>query len=75
MADDLVPLGVTPANAFLRLQQKDRREDRHAHAILLFESPVRGRILLGAGLYRGYGLCRPMRHGRESERENGGEVT
>lgn len=35
-------------------------ERRHAHAILVFDRPVRGPILLGAGRYRGYGLCRPL---------------
>lgn len=53
-------LGVPPAHAFPRLRRKDDSERRHAHAILAFESPVRGPILLGAGRYRGYGLCRPI---------------
>ena len=31
------------------------------HAILIFSEPVVGPVLLGAGRYRGYGLCRPLR--------------
>jgi CRISPR-associated protein Csb2 len=53
-------LGVPPAHAFPRLQRKDGSERRHAHAILVFEKPVRGPILIGAGRYRGYGFFRPM---------------
>jgi len=53
-------LGVPPAHAFPRLLRKDGSERRHSHAILIFEQSVRGPILLGAGRYRGYGLCRPM---------------
>jgi len=53
-------LGVPPAHAFPRLRRKDDSERRHAHAILVFDRSVRGPILLGAGRYRGYGLCRPM---------------
>lgn len=34
---------------------------QHTHAILTFAEPVRGPVLLGAGRYRGYGLCRPLR--------------
>jgi CRISPR-associated protein Csb2 len=54
-------LGVPPAHQFPRLQRKDGSERRHAHAILVFEHPVRGPILLGAGRYRGFGVCRPLR--------------
>jgi len=53
-------LGVPPAHAFPRLQRKDGSLRRHAHAIVVFERPVRGPILLGAGRYRGYGVCRPV---------------
>lgn len=54
-------LGVPPAHVFPRLQRKDGSQRRHAHAILVFDRPVCGPILLGAGRYRGYGLCRPLR--------------
>lgn len=53
-------LGVPPAYAFKKLQRKDGSERRHAHTILSFDHPVRGPILLGAGRYRGYGVCRPL---------------
>lgn len=53
-------LGVPPAHAFLRLQRKDGSERRHTHAIVIFDEPVCGPILIGAGRYRGYGLCRAM---------------
>ncbi len=53
-------LGVPPASAFPRLCRKDGTERRHAHAILVFERPVCGPIVVGAGRYRGYGFCRPL---------------
>ncbi len=53
-------LGVPPAHAFPRLRRKDGSERRHTHAILIFDEPVCGPILIGAGRYRGYGLFRPM---------------
>jgi CRISPR-associated protein Csb2 len=54
-------LGVPPAHGFPRLHRKDGTHRRHAHAILVFSEQVRGPILLGAGRYRGYGVCRPLR--------------
>ena len=33
---------------------------QHTHAVLIFDEPVAGPILVGAGRYRGYGLCRPL---------------
>lgn len=36
----------------------------HLHAVIRFEQPVEGPVILGAGRYRGYGLCRPIRRGR-----------
>ncbi len=53
-------LGAPPAHEFPRLERKDGSLRRHAHAILIFDERVRGPILLGAGRYRGYGLCRPL---------------
>jgi CRISPR-associated protein Csb2 len=52
--------GVPPAHAFPRLRRKDGGDRRHAHAILVFDAPVRGPVLIGAGRYRGYGVCRPL---------------
>jgi CRISPR-associated protein Csb2 len=53
-------LGVPPAHIFPRLQRKDGSLRRHAHAIVIFGRPVCGPILLGAGRYRAYGICRPL---------------
>lgn len=53
-------LGVPTAPAFPRLRRKDGSERRHAHAILVFDEPVVGPVLIGAGRYRGYGVCRPL---------------
>jgi CRISPR-associated protein Csb2 len=33
---------------------------RFVHADLVFAEPVRGPVIIGAGRYFGYGLCRPM---------------
>jgi CRISPR-associated protein Csb2 len=52
--------GVPPAFEFPRLQRKDGSDRRHAHATLVFDRPVRGPILVGAGRFRGYGCCRPL---------------
>ena len=40
----------------------------HSHAVIIFDEPVRGPIIVGAGRFRGYGLCRPM-DGGGGERE------
>lgn len=53
-------LGAPPSFAFPRLQRKDGSQRRHAHATLVFNAPVRGPVLIGAGRYRAYGLCRPL---------------
>lgn len=56
-------LGAPPAHEFPRLRRKDGAERRHLHAILVFDQPVRGPLLIGAGRYRGYGVCRPISGG------------
>jgi len=53
-------LGVPPSHSFPRLQRKDGSERRHTHAILVFDQPIRGPIVIGAGRYRGYGFFRPI---------------
>jgi CRISPR-associated protein Csb2 len=53
-------LGAPLAHTFPRLRRKDGSEHRHAHAIIVFDEPVRGPIMIGAGRYRGYGFCRTM---------------
>ena len=52
--------GVPPSFAFPRLKRKDGSERRHSHAILVFDEPVCGPVLIGAGRFRGYGLCRSL---------------
>ncbi len=53
--------GVPHARQFVALKRKrDGGSMEHTHATLLFEEPVAGPVLLGAGRFRGYGLCRPM---------------
>lgn len=53
-------VGVPPSFAFPRLKRKDGSERRQTHAILVFDSPVCGPILVGAGRFRGYGVFRQM---------------
>ncbi len=52
--------GVPPAFEFPRLRRKDGSERRHTHAILVFDRPVCGPVLIGAGRYRGYGVGRAI---------------
>lgn len=53
-------LGAPSAHEFPRLLRKDGSACRHMHLILEFDQPVVGPVLLGAGRFRGYGLCRPL---------------
>ena len=53
--------GVPHARDFPQLiRQRDGGRQSHIHAVLIFDEPVRGPVLIGAGRFRGYGLCRPM---------------
>ena len=53
--------GVPHSREFPRLTRKcDRGRQSHAHAVIIFDEPVCGPVLVGAGRFRGYGLCRPM---------------
>ncbi len=54
-------LGAPPSHAFPRMTRKDGSERRHAHAIMIFDKPVSGPVAIGAGRYRGYGVCRPLK--------------
>jgi len=53
-------IGAPNGHAFPRLKRKNGGTINHTHAILTFDKPVVGPILLGAGRYRGYGFCRPL---------------
>jgi CRISPR-associated protein Csb2 len=55
-------IGVPHARSFPLMQRKAGGNLHHTHAIITFPEAVRGPVLLGAGRYRGYGLCRPFRH-------------
>ena len=53
--------GAPHAREYPRLTRKSGGGRRsHNHAVIFFDEPVRGPVLLGAGRFRGYGLCRPM---------------
>ena len=53
--------GVPHAREYPQLMRKTGGGRRsHNHAVIVFDEPVRGPVLVGAGRFRGYGLCRPM---------------
>ncbi len=53
--------GVPHAREFPHLVRKrGGGKRRHSHAVIIFDEPVCGPVLIGAGRFRGYGLCRPM---------------
>ncbi|NQX01404.1 type I-U CRISPR-associated protein Cas5/Cas6 [bacterium] len=53
--------GVPAASGFVAPAPRPGRPPRfHVHASLKFAEPVEGPLLLGAGRYRGYGLCLPI---------------
>ena len=53
--------GVPHSREFPQLTRKGSGGRRsHNHAVIVFDEPVRGPVLVGAGRFRGYGLCRPM---------------
>jgi CRISPR-associated protein Csb2 len=59
-------LGVPSAREFPYLTRKsDAGRMHHAHALLVFDQPVQGPVLIGAGRFRGYGLCQPLPQGGE----------
>ena len=53
--------GVPHAREFPPMKRKiDGGPRFQSHAVIVFDKPVQGPILVGAGRYRGYGLCRPL---------------
>jgi len=61
--------GVPHSREFPQLTRKrDGGRQMHAHAVILFKEPVAGPVLLGAGRFRGYGLCRPMDEDQRARR-------
>ena len=56
--------GVPRSNEFPRIVRKsDGGRMHHSHAVLVFPEPIMGPVLVGAGRFRGYGLCRPLPQG------------
>lgn len=53
-------VGVPKAGEFSPIERKGGGRLRHSHAAILFPEAVRGPVVVGAGRYRGYGLCRPV---------------
>lgn len=57
-----LPAGVPASSGFPAMQRKPKPAKAwHCHAVIIFDRPVPGPVLLGAGRYRGYGLCLPRR--------------
>ncbi|WP_336885059.1 type I-G CRISPR-associated protein Csb2 [Methylomicrobium sp. RS1] len=53
--------GVPRSNEFFPItRKKDGGRMHHVHAVILFDEEVRGPVVVGAGRFRGYGLCRPL---------------
>lgn len=64
--------GVPHAREFPQLTRKhDGGRRSHGHAVVVFDEPVRGPVLLGAGRFRGYGLCRPIKRYDQAEQGEG----
>jgi CRISPR-associated protein Csb2 len=54
-------VGVSPVRDF-RIRRRDADPPRPAtHAVLHFDRPIRGPVILGAGRFFGLGLCRPIK--------------
>ncbi|MFZ2642814.1 MAG: type I-U CRISPR-associated protein Csb2 [Verrucomicrobiia bacterium] len=54
-------IGSPTNRGFPNLKRKAGGNIHHTHVVITFKEPVIGPVLLGAGRYRGYGLCRPLR--------------
>lgn len=74
VAVDLAPMviGSAAAAAYPAFVQQDHRSGRDAaralvHVEVVFDQPVRGPLLLGAGRFVGLGLMRPMEEGDDEQ--------
>ena len=57
--------GAPPARQYPPVARKrDGGLMVHSHAVMTFGEPVSGPVIVGAGRFRGYGLCRPVRRWR-----------
>ncbi len=53
--------GVPRSNEFPWLtRKKDGGRLHHIHALIRFDEEIQGPVIIGAGRFRGYGLCRPL---------------
>ena len=60
------PRAVPGKTGFPLMPVKSGQPKRQqVHAKLCFDRPVEGPLLIGAGRYRGYGLCKPWRGGEQ----------
>jgi len=58
--------GVPHVREFPHVTRKsDGGQMYHSHAIIIFDKKMTGPVVLGAGRFRGYGLCRPLNEGGE----------
>jgi CRISPR-associated protein Csb2 len=56
--------GVPRSNQFPWVtRKKDGGKMHHVHAVIVFNEKIEGPVMLGAGRFRGYGFCRPMKQG------------
>jgi CRISPR-associated protein Csb2 len=56
--------GVPRSNEFPWLtRKKDGGRLHHIHAVIHFDEEIQGPVIVGAGRFRGYGLCRPLMQG------------
>ena len=56
--------GVPRSNEFPWIaRKKDGGRMHHVHAVIIFDEIVLGPVIVGAGRFRGYGFCRPMKQG------------
>ena len=54
-------IGVPHSRSFPAMRRKsDNGRLQHVHTVVTFPEPVAGPVIMGAGRYRGYGLCRPV---------------
>ncbi|HEX7074588.1 MAG TPA: type I-U CRISPR-associated protein Csb2 [Hyphomicrobiaceae bacterium] len=57
-------IGVPRSGDFPPMKRKlDGGRLHHMHAIITFMEPILGPVIVGAGRFRGYGLCRPLAQG------------
>lgn len=56
-------IGAPTVREFWPLQRKSGAHRRMVHALLEFPAKISGPLILGAGRFKGYGFCKPLRDG------------